>query len=148
MFYISFSWQQYSLKIFLLSSLTTCFHFCVTSSAVLAYLTGNVLCKQAWKKCWEGGGKTVTSYNWCHHWRQHACKLQPQLWSISWSVDGVEKQRYVAYFGFFFLLPRVVGLHGRTSLWIAESYLFMFFPHHSETLNISFIWVSIYVTRL
>lgn len=62
MFYISFSWQQYSLKIFLLSSLTTCFHFCVTSSAVLAYLTGNVLCKhKPEKNRWEGGGKTATS---------------------------------------------------------------------------------------
>lgn len=85
------------------------------------------------KKMLGGSWKDGDFLNWCHHWRQHAHKLQPQFWRISWSVGGVEIQRYVAYFGFFFL-PRVFGLCGRTSLWIAESSLFLFFPHRLASI--------------
>lgn len=135
MFYISYFWHQCSLEICPLSSLTACFRFCVTSSAVLAYLAGNVQCMQAWKKIiLEGRWKDRNILNWCHHWRQHAVELKPSFWRISWSADGVEIQRYATYFVFH--SPRVWGLCSRSSLWIVESCLFMGFTCHSKPLSI------------
>lgn len=65
------------------------------------------------KKKLGGRWKDGKILNWCHHWRQHACKLQPQFWRISWSVDGIEIQLLILAF----FPPRVFGLRGRTSLW-------------------------------
>lgn len=57
---------------------------------------------QAALKTPRGKWKDGNALNWSHGWGQHACKLQPQLWGIPYSVGGVERQRCVAYFVFFF----------------------------------------------
>lgn len=97
---------------------------------------------QAWKKPLGGRWKDGNILNWCHHWIQHARKLKPQFWRISWSVDGVERQRDIAYFGgvcgvffvcvwwcFFLLSPQSLGalwLNQPLDSWILFSFIFSF----------------------
>lgn len=102
------------------------------------------------KKMLGGRWKDGNVLNWCHHWRQRARKLQPHFWRISWSVGGVEIPEICCLFWLLFFLPRVLGLCGRIGLWIAEScfFFYVFFLHHSETVNICLISVSICVTHL
>lgn len=133
MFYVSFFWQWYSLKIF--------------PPSVLAVSTFGSPSQLSWPIWQAVCCRSRLENNWREVERWERLKLESWLRTACLqAAASVLGDFLFSWWGRKADMCCIFELCGRSSVWIVQSCLFLVFPHHPETLSISFICVSVYVT--